>query len=135
MEIIYQEAQLPGVAKRIIEAARGKIFFLYGVMGAGKTTLIKALVNELGANETVNSPTFGIVNTYNFVDGTLLGFHFDFYRLGSISEALDMGLEDYLDKDVWIFVEWPEKVASFFSDPVTELYIEEVDERTRKIII
>ena len=102
-------------------------------MGAGKTTLIKALVKEMDGEETANSPTFGIVNEYHFKDGSLLGYHFDFYRLNDETEALDFGLEDYLAQDCWIFMEWPEKIPSFLPEERTEIHIEIIDSVTRQI--
>ena len=83
-------------------------------MGAGKTTLIKALVKELGGTDTVSSPTSGLVNEYETKTGELLGYHFDFYRLNDETEAMDMGLEDYLNTSAWIFMEWPEKIPGWF---------------------
>ena len=81
-------------------------------MGAGKTTLIKAILKEMGAIDSGSSPTFGIVNEYHNKDGELLAYHFDFYRLNDETEAYDMGLEDYLSQDCYIFIEWPEKIPS-----------------------
>ena len=76
-------------------------------MGVGKTTLIKALVSELGGGQ-VSSPTFSIVNEYAIKNG--LVYHFDFYRINEIHEVYDIGIEDYLDSKQWIFIEWPEKI-------------------------
>ena len=81
----------------------------------------------------MNSPTFGIVNEYHFENAKVLGYHFDFYRLKSEIEALDMGLEDYLDQNVWIFMEWPEKIASLLPKDTTKIEIEVVDLTTRSI--
>ncbi|MCL4119995.1 UNVERIFIED_CONTAM: hypothetical protein GTU68_001380 [Idotea baltica] len=102
-------------------------------MGAGKTTLIKALVEELGGGTVANSPTFGIVNEYHKVDGELLGYHFDFYRLKDETEALDMGFEDYLAQDVWIFIEWPEKIQSFLPENASNITIDIIDPVTRRL--
>src|SRR5665811_1878332 len=102
-------------------------------MGAGKTTIIKPLLKELGAADTGHSPTFGIVNEYNDQNGDLLAYHFDFYRLNDKTEALDLGLEDYLNHDVWIFIEWPKKIASFLPEDATEVNIEVIDPETRSL--
>ena len=133
MNITYTEKQLTDIVPRILELSDSKLLCFYGPMGAGKTTLIKAAVNELGGAQQGSSPTFGIVNEYSFEDGSLLGYHFDFYRIEDESEALDIGLEDYLAQDVWIFVEWPEKIESLIPDDAVRFLIEVVDKQTRKI--
>jgi len=121
------------VAKKVLEEASSKTFCFYAEMGAGKTTLIKAMVQELGGGDGANSPTFGIVNEYQKEDGELLGFHFDFYRIENETEALDLGFEDYLNQDVWVFIEWPEKIQSFLPIKTTDISLEVVDETTRKL--
>ena len=131
----YKETDIAKVAQHIIKETTSKTLCFYGSMGAGKTTLIKALVKELGGTDTVSSPTFGIVNEYHHIDGSVLGYHFDFYRLNDETEALDLGFEDYLNQDTWIFIEWPEKIPSFLPDDALDLHIEILDETTRKITL
>ena len=132
-KIIYTQNKIQQVAQQIIAAATSKTLCFYGEMGAGKTTLIKALVQKLGGDGTVNSPTFGIVNEYYTKDGELLGHHFDFYRLNHETEALDMGLEDYLSSGGWIFMEWPEKIPSLLPADTMDIYIEILDPTTRRL--
>jgi tRNA threonylcarbamoyladenosine biosynthesis protein TsaE len=127
----YTQKQIPKIAKYIIDNAVNKKICFYGSMGAGKTTLIKALVKELGSHEEVSSPTFGLVNEYHSKDGTVLAFHFDFYRLNDESEALDFGIEDYFSTNAWVFMEWPEKINGLLPEDVTNVYIEIVDNATR----
>lgn len=131
--MIYQEEEIASVAKELIRTVDSKILCFYGAMGAGKTTLIKALVRELHGAETASSPTFGIVNEYHTSQGELLGYHFDFYRLEDENEALDLGFEDYLNQDVWVFIEWPEKIPSFIPENATNIQITSVNQQTRKI--
>ena len=131
----YQQKQLSEIAKELIAAVSSKKLCFHGEMGAGKTTLIKAIVKELGGDGDVSSPTFGIVNQYQKSNGALLGYHFDFYRLNNESEALDFGLEDYLYSKGWIFMEWPEKVASLLPDDVAHIYLQLVDATTRSILV
>lgn len=131
MEIRYTESELEKVAQQLIEESTSKTLAFHAPMGAGKTTLIKAILKELGAADTGNSPTFGIVNEYHDQNGELIAYHFDFYRLNDEIEALDLGLEDYLNQDVWIFIEWPEKIASFLPEDATNIYIEIIDLDTR----
>ncbi|MGY8915360.1 MAG: tRNA (adenosine(37)-N6)-threonylcarbamoyltransferase complex ATPase subunit type 1 TsaE [Flavobacteriales bacterium] len=129
----YSEKQLLEVAKKIVASAKSKVICFHGDMGAGKTTLIKALVKELGGAGNANSPTFGIVNEYHSTTGKLLGYHFDFYRLNNEEEALDFGVEEYFYSGAWVFIEWPEKVPSYIPDDCIHLHIEIVDQKTRKL--
>ncbi len=135
MEIKYKEPQLQEIAHQLIEKTTSKMFCFYAPMGAGKTTLIKAMLKILGAADSGNSPTFGIVNEYQDKHGELLAYHFDFYRLNDETEALDLGLEDYLNQNVWIFIEWPEKIASLLPEDVTDVYIEIINLETRVLEI
>ncbi len=133
MQLTYSEKDLQKVAKAIIAAAQSKTLCFYGQMGAGKTTLIKHLIKELGGADLGGSPTFGIVNEYELAGGGLLGYHFDFYRLEDELEAYDIGFEDYLVQDCWIFIEWPEKISSLIPQDAVPITIEIVNESTRKI--
>ena len=133
MEFTYTEDQIREIAPKLLAAAPSNILCFYGSMGAGKTTLIKALVSALGGAQQGNSPTFGIVNEYGKEDGSLLGYHFDFYRIEEESEAFDLGFEDYLAQDTWIFIEWPELVENLIPEDATRFQIEIIDPRTRKI--
>lgn len=135
MQVQFTLGELTNVAQKIIESAPFKTLCFYGQMGSGKTTLIKALVKELGGGNQANSPTYGIVNEYHATNGELLAYHFDFYRLEDETEALDLGLEDYLGQDVWIFIEWPEKISSFLPEKTTNIHLEVVDEETRKLVL
>ncbi|MGB5205685.1 MAG: tRNA (adenosine(37)-N6)-threonylcarbamoyltransferase complex ATPase subunit type 1 TsaE, partial [Eudoraea sp.] len=83
--------------------------------------------------DQANSPTFGIVNEYQSRNGDLLGYHFDFYRLDSEEEVLDLGLEDYFSQDVWIFIEWPEKIGAQLPENCTRISLEILDPVTRQI--
>lgn len=121
MEITFSQDDLSKVAKQLLESVPGKLLAFYGSMGAGKTTLIKALLKELGASDHGSSPTFGIVNEYHGPKNKLLAFHFDFYRLEDEIEALDLGLEDYLSQDAWIFMEWPEKIEGLLPENTTRI--------------
>jgi len=135
MEIQYNLSEISEVATAIINQSKNKTLAFYAPMGAGKTTLIKALVKELGGTDNVSSPTFGLVNEYETKTGELLGYHFDFYRLNDETEAMDMGLEDYLNTSAWIFMEWPEKITSLVPADAQVIKIEVLDETTRKLIL
>jgi len=121
------------LTKEVIPELHSKTVCLYGPMGAGKTTLIKAMVKELGAVDVGSSPTFGLVNEYHSADGELLAYHFDFYRINSLEEALDIGLEDYFTTDVHIFIEWPEKIEALLPEEYHTVSLYFIDENTRRI--
>jgi tRNA threonylcarbamoyladenosine biosynthesis protein TsaE len=135
MEIIYREKELVKATKTVLDNTKSKVLAFYAPMGAGKTTLIKALVKELGGMDNVSSPTFGLVNEYETENGELLGYHFDFYRLNDETEAMDMGLEDYLNTDGWIFMEWPENIPNLVPVDAQHITIEIIDEQTRKLTL
>jgi len=119
--IVYNLNEIESISQTILSQLHGKILAVKGEMGAGKTTLIKALVKALGGSDTGSSPSFGLVNEYHNTNGELLGYHFDFYRLNNLSEALDLGFEEYLEQDCWIFIEWPEKITPILPEGIQEL--------------
>jgi len=110
----YQLKEIDTVAKFILDNVTSKVLLLYGDMGAGKTTLIKSLVKALGSHDDVSSPTFSIVNEYKVLDG--LVYHFDLYRLKDIEEAYHFGIEEYLNSNQWIIMEWPQVLESLLPD-------------------
>lgn len=105
-----------------------------GEMGIGKTTFIKALCHQLGVSDTVNSPSFAIVNEYNSPKGETI-YHFDFYRIKQPEEAFDMGYEDYFFSGAYCFVEWPEKIESLLPSHRLELHFSEIEHNIRVITI
>lgn len=108
--LIKDKKQLPVAAKRILECTSGqKILAFYGSMGAGKTTIIKAVCKALGAEGIVSSPTFTLVNEYKTKDGEVL-YHIDFYRIRKIEEVFDFGIEEYFISGSYCFMEWPELI-------------------------
>lgn len=102
---------LPRIAAELLASFKSRLILFQGNLGAGKTTLIKALCQALGVEEEVSSPTFSVVNEYLTRGGQEV-FHFDWYRLEDESEAWDLGLEDYLERGDYLFMEWPEKVSN-----------------------
>jgi tRNA threonylcarbamoyladenosine biosynthesis protein TsaE len=133
MKLVYTEKEIQKTANSILSEFPSKTFAFYAPMGAGKTTLIKALVKELDGVDEVSSPTFGLVNEYADGEGNLIAYHFDFYRLKDEMEALDFGLEDYFSADAYIFMEWPEKIPFLLPDDLIALKIEILDATTRRI--
>jgi len=117
----------------ISEAARNfidqmgahNVFLFYGSMGAGKTTFIKAICEELGVKEVINSPTFAIINEYSTQQGDPI-FHFDFYRINKIEEAFDFGYEDYFYSGNLCFIEWPEKIKELIPPDAIAVHITEM---------
>ena len=110
------------------------VFAFNGKMGAGKTTFIKAICEEMGVRETVNSPTFSIVNEYEAGDGRII-YHFDCYRITNIQEALDLGAEEYLYSGNLCFIEWSENIAPLLPDNIVNVDIEENENGGRNVVM
>jgi tRNA threonylcarbamoyladenosine biosynthesis protein TsaE len=115
MNIIFSIDQLEEVAQKIIANNPKKVILFHGEMGVGKTTLIKQLCKTLGVTGATSSPTFSLVNEYEANDNQLV-YHFDFYRLNHETEALDMGVDDYLYSGNWCFIEWAEKIPNLIPE-------------------
>jgi tRNA threonylcarbamoyladenosine biosynthesis protein TsaE len=116
--------ELTPIAEKILANLATKVILLTGPMGAGKTTLIKALCKKLGVIDLVSSPTFSVVNEYfSPTHGTI--YHFDWYRLEREEEALDLGLDSYLESEAFCFMEWPEKISNLLPQEFDLLHIEQ----------
>jgi len=113
----------------------GTVFAFRGKMGAGKTTFIKAICEELGVLETVNSPSFSIINEYQSVTTEETIYHFDFYRINSIREAINIGAEDYFNSGSLCFIEWPENVEPLLPDNTVWVDIEEQKDSSRLVML
>lgn len=111
MEIIFSLDEIHEVAHKIIAENPNKVILFHGQMGIGKTTLIKALASELGVQEPTSSPTFSLVNEYTTSNACSV-YHFDVFRLQAETEALDMGIDEYLYSGNWCFIEWAEKISN-----------------------
>ena len=110
------------------------VFAFNGKMGAGKTTFIKAICEVMGVKETVNSPTFSIVNEYEAADGRII-YHFDCYRISTTQEALDLGAEEYLYSGNLCFIEWSENMAPLLPDTLMNVDMKDLDNGRREVRI
>ena len=135
MEIKIQSLDHIHEAAREFIAAMGDntVFALYGKMGAGKTTFVKALCQELGVEDVVTSPTFAVINEYRSDIAGELIYHFDFYRSKKLEEVYDMGYEDYFYSGALCFIEWPELVEELLPGNTVKVTIEELEDGSRKL--
>lgn len=128
-------AQINEAAKQFVAAmGDNTIFAFYGHMGAGKTTFIKAICEELGVADVITSPTFAIVNEYTDGKGEPV-YHFDFYRIKKHDEVYDMGFEDYVDSGSLCLMEWPELIEEILPSDTIKVTISEQPDGTRLVEI
>ncbi|MEM9895685.1 MAG: tRNA (adenosine(37)-N6)-threonylcarbamoyltransferase complex ATPase subunit type 1 TsaE [Bacteroidota bacterium] len=128
----YRKQDLAEVSSTLLaKFSDHKVWCFTGEMGSGKTTLIKSICSVLGVQSDMSSPTFAIVNEYQTASGEL--FHFDFYRMNSLQEAIDIGTEDYFFSGSMCFVEWPEIVVPLLPARYLEISINLVDPSTRSL--
>lgn len=136
---LEQLDDLPRVAQEVLEYCHSHYFFVfYGEMGTGKTTFIKQLCKQLGAEGDLASPTYSLVNEYALPPGNNKQriYHMDLYRLERIEEALDVGMEDYFDDTAaWCLIEWPELVEPLLPDDVVTVKMERTTGQTRLITV
>jgi tRNA threonylcarbamoyladenosine biosynthesis protein TsaE len=141
MEIIIKDiAQIREAAQQFVEQIGDRsVFAFYGKMGAGKTTFIKAVCEELGVDDVITSPTFAIVNEYSLTSHlsplTSKIYHFDFYRIKKLEEVYDMGFEDYFYSGDLCFIEWPELIEEVLPEDAVRVTIEALADGSRKITI
>ncbi len=122
------------VAETLLLLAEGKkVIAFKGDMGVGKTTFIHTVCRCLGVKEAMSSPSFPIINEYNTTDGKLI-YHIDAYRLNSLSEAINAGIEETLYSGEYCFIEWPQNVEALLPDDIFEVSLEKVSETKRKLI-
>ncbi|MCX6300583.1 MAG: tRNA (adenosine(37)-N6)-threonylcarbamoyltransferase complex ATPase subunit type 1 TsaE [Bacteroidia bacterium] len=121
--LIKNKRYLPSAARKLLErAGESRIFAFYGSLGAGKTTIIKAVCELLGASGIASSPSFTLVNEYRTLTGESL-YHIDFYRIKNISEVFDIGIEEYLYSGSYCFLEWPELAEEVLPEETIRLRI------------
>ena len=123
MEIIFSLQEINTVAQKILSENPKKVILFNGNMGVGKTTLIKSLAKNLGVNDATSSPTFSLVNEYQSPSNQYI-YHFDVYRLKNETEALDMGIDDYLYSGNWCFIEWAENIPNLIPSEHSIITIE-----------
>ncbi len=133
----------------IAQIGNHRVFAFYGKMGAGKTTFVKAVCEELGVDDVITSPTFAIVNEYSVTLHSSLStlhsslssllsslstiYHFDFYRIKRLEEVYDMGYEDYFYSGALCFIEWPELIEELLPDDAVRVTIEELGDGSRRV--
>ena len=135
MEILIRDKKhLADAAEKFLRHfGENRIFAFYGSMGAGKTTIIKAICKALGATDIVSSPTFTLVNEYRTSGGDTL-YHIDFYRIKKQEEVFDFGIEEYLDGESYCFMEWPELIEEFLPARTINVRIS-VDEKEQRTLL
>lgn len=133
MQIIIKSPEtIRESAKAFVEAmGDSTILAFYGSMGAGKTTFIKAICEEMGVEDVITSPTFAIVNEYRSATSGELIYHFDFYRIKKQEEVYDMGYEDYIESGAVCFMEWPELIEELLPEDVVKVSIKQQEDGSR----
>ena len=127
----YDLSQLDAIAKSLVAVFEHKIVLLKGDLGAGKTTLVKAIVKQLGSNEEVSSPTFGIVNEISVANAS--AFHLDLYRIENTTELQEFGFEEYLHSGDYCFIEWPEIAMALITQPHHTITLKHINDSARNI--
>ena len=139
MEIKIQDIEhIREAAREFIEhIGERRVFAFYGKMGAGKTTFVKAICEELGVDDVITSPTFAIINEYTpssfLLPPSSKIFHFDFYRIKKLEEVYDMGYEDYFYSGALCFIEWPELIEEILPDDTVRVSITEQEDGSRVV--
>jgi tRNA threonylcarbamoyladenosine biosynthesis protein TsaE len=132
LKIVFSLDEISAVSKIILAQNPKKVILFYGEMGAGKTTLIKALAKSIGVSDMTSSPTFSLVNEYQTDDEDSV-YHFDVYRLKSEAEAYDMGIEEYLYSGHWCFIEWAEKIPTLIPNEHSIIRISALGDNEREL--
>ena len=132
MDRIYSLSEVDQIADYIIANASNRVLLFFGEMGVGKTTLIKEICKSLHSDEVISSPTFSLVNEYRTQYDEPI-YHFDFYRIDSEEEALDIGVEDYFYSGDWCLIEWPNNIENLLPLGAVEIHLSHAAEGKRSI--
>lgn len=127
----YQLKDIDTIAKKVLDHMSSKTLLFNGAMGSGKTTLINALLKAMNSKDVATSPTFSIVNEYTIPNDKV--YHFDFYRIESIDEVYNFGIEDYFNSNHWLFLEWPQRVEDIVPKDAQTIVITALDDKTRSL--
>lgn len=133
MKIEFDISNIDTVAEAILRNVHSKIVLFSGSMGSGKTTLIGALIKSLGSPDLVSSPTFALMNEYQGRDSKI--YHYDFYRIKNLEEALDIGFDEFIEEDAWNLVEWPGLIVGILPHEYVTIEISKVTDTKRKILV
>ena len=131
MKIEFDIHDIDKVAETILNNVHSKIILFKGAMGAGKTTLIKALVKQVGSLDVVTSPTFALMNEYLTTDCKI--YHYDFYRIKKLEEVLDLGFDEFIEEDVWNMIEWPDLIVGLLPLSYVEIEINKLSDTKRAL--
>jgi tRNA threonylcarbamoyladenosine biosynthesis protein TsaE len=131
LELTYHLKDIDIIAADILDHLTSKTILFNGLMGAGKTTFINALLNAMHSNDVATSPTFSIVNEYTVPNDKI--YHFDFYRIESVEEAYNFGIEDYLSSNSWLFIEWAERIEELLPENSQTITITDLKDNKRSL--
>jgi len=132
--VLATENELPDLVRWYLSLKRHPILLLSGDLGAGKTAFVKALLEHLGTSDAVSSPSFSIVNQYELLNGEII-YHMDLYRLETIEEAFNTGLEEYLYSGDTCLIEWPQIILDYIEEPYHQMDIEILKYGSRKFTL
>ncbi|WP_439151252.1 tRNA (adenosine(37)-N6)-threonylcarbamoyltransferase complex ATPase subunit type 1 TsaE [Winogradskyella sp.] len=131
IEFTYHLESIDSAAAQVLTYLDERVILFNGNMGAGKTTFINALLKAMKSEDTASSPTFSIVNEYDTPENKV--YHFDFYRIETIEEAYNFGIEDYFNTDAWLFIEWPERVEDLLPENHQIITITDLNNNKRSL--
>ncbi|MEO6220000.1 MAG: tRNA (adenosine(37)-N6)-threonylcarbamoyltransferase complex ATPase subunit type 1 TsaE [Ginsengibacter sp.] len=135
MDIVFRLAEIASAAEKFLAYSLGyKIFTFNGELGAGKTTLINAVCKAMSLSERVTSPTYSLVQEYETKDKQTI-YHMDFYRLNSLEEAIDAGVEEYISSGEYCMIEWPSKIEQLLPDEIVKSGIFILNDNRRKLVV
>ena len=131
IELTYHLNEINATALKVLNLLESKVILFRGEMGAGKTTFINALLKAMKSDDVATSPTFSIVNEYKLPNDKI--YHFDFYRIESIEEAYNFGVEDYLNSNHWLLIEWPDRIEELLTENTQTITITKIDNNKRSL--